>query len=161
MPDPRLRRNAEVSGRAGESTASEGPVRIRAVPSLRDPDGHEITVAAWLALFSDRASRWTLSTFVGHGRRIVTTWFGVADSSPSAPSLFESALFVHCPDSDASGSRRVVVLERYATRAEAAAGHARWVEAARGGAILDGEDPPLVPVTRATEPPREPDEDRT
>ncbi len=93
-----------------------------------DPDGNEIDMMTWARMSGDRGSDgpWRVNeTIITRGlRRCSTVWVGLNYNflHDGPPLIYETMIF---------GGRLDGVGERYATRAQAEAGHARYVQLMR------------------------------
>lgn len=96
-----------------------------------DMDGRPVTLVEWLRLMADPASRWKLVHDVTATVRIVTTWFGTVRTPGVEDRPFQTAAFVG--EAPTYGGRRIHVLNDYANKADAVAGHARLCRAAHRG----------------------------
>lgn len=94
--------------------------------SYYDRDVNEITREAWIALVEQPEYKRVGLTKVGEAE-VSTVWLGIDHAVGSRwPVIFETLVFDGPMDGDG---------ERYNTLAEAEAGHARWVEQVRTGAV--------------------------
>lgn len=91
-----------------------------------DRAGNQIDVNQWIALSSEEYKRVALSEGVVPGVVVSTVWLGLdLGYGDGPPFIFETMVFGGAHDEEQ---------ERYSTEADALAGHARWVDAAKNAA---------------------------
>lgn len=87
-----------------------------------DPQGERMTHEEWLVMFADMAQRVVEKTVIG-AVEVSTVWLGLDHGFGVGPPLiFETMIF---------GGHLDQHQQRYSTKAEAQAGHARAVEAVK------------------------------
>lgn len=92
-----------------------------------DREGQPITLAAYAELNTDTYYRVALTTV---GDVVVSTvWLGIGQSGAGLPLIFETLCLTD------AGHPLDQVGERYATEAEAVAGHERWVAEVRDAEV--------------------------
>ena len=89
-----------------------------------DRTGGPISLNEWIERFEDEQYQRVDETILPDGRWVSTVWLGLDHSfGRSAPIIFETMVF-----SSRAHGKTSLCCERYATEAEAIAGHQRMVE---------------------------------